>query len=61
MVSFSEDPERFNTNKMMTHIDDQINKIMGLEKRLKGVDDAISLTPAYVQKVFVYVCLGMLP
>lgn len=50
MVSFSEDPERFNTNKMLSHIDDQINKVIVLEKRLRGVDDAISVTPAYVQK-----------
>jgi len=50
MVSFSEDPERFNTNKMMTQIDGQINKIIVLEKRLRGVDDAISITPIYVQK-----------
>jgi len=50
MVSFSEDPERFNTNKMMQHIDDQINKLIFLEKKLKGVDDAISITPVYVQK-----------
>jgi len=50
MVSFSEDPERFNTNKMLSHLDNQIGRIAHLERKLKGVDDAISLTPLYVQK-----------
>jgi COP9 signalosome complex subunit 3 len=50
MVSFSEDPERFNNNHMMQQIDNQINKVVTLERKLRAVDDAISITPAYVQK-----------
>jgi len=50
MVSFMEDSERFNTNKMMQHIDIQINKVVGLERKLRAVDDAISINPHYVQK-----------
>jgi COP9 signalosome complex subunit 3 len=50
MVSFSEDPERFNTNTMMQQIDSQINKVVNLEKKLRVVDDAISIAPSYVQK-----------
>jgi COP9 signalosome complex subunit 3 len=51
MVSFQEDPEHYNTNKMMQHLDGQINKVAALDKKLKSVDEMIALTPAYVQKM----------
>jgi trehalose-6-phosphate synthase len=51
MVSFQEDPENYNTTKMMTYLDDQITKVAGVEKKLKTIDELIAVTPAYVQKV----------
>jgi len=51
MVSFQEDPEHYNTSKMMQHLDDQINKVAAVEKKLKNIDELIAITPAYVQKI----------
>lgn len=51
MVAFQEDPEHYNTNKMMHHMDAQIHKAITLERKLKMVDDLISLNPNYVQRV----------
>jgi len=50
MVAFQEDPEHYNTNVMLKHMDAQINKTIALERKLKTVDDLISLTPSYVQR-----------
>lgn len=50
MVAFKEDPEHYNTNKMMHQMDAHIQKIIGLEKKLRTVDDLISLNPNYVQR-----------
>lgn len=51
MVSFQEDPENYNTTKMMQHLDDQISKVAAVEKKLKNIDELIAVTPAYVQKI----------
>lgn len=51
MVAFQEDPEHYNTNLMMGHLDAQIDRTIQLEKKLRGLDEIISLTPAYVQRV----------
>jgi COP9 signalosome complex subunit 3 len=50
MVAFQEDPEHYNTNKMMQYMDAQIHKSIALERKLKTVDDLISLNPNYVQR-----------
>jgi len=50
MVAFKEDPEHYNTNTMMKNIDAQIEHTIGIEKRLRGLDELISLTPAYIQR-----------
>jgi COP9 signalosome complex subunit 3 len=51
MVAFQEDQEHYNTNKMLQHMDAQITKAIYIERKLKLVDDFISLNPNYVQRV----------
>lgn len=50
MVAFQEDQEHYNTNRMMAYMDTQIDRTIMLEKKLKNLDELISLTPAYVQR-----------
>jgi COP9 signalosome complex subunit 3 len=50
MVAFQEDQERYNTNKMMKYMDEQIHKTIAIERKLRMVDELISLNPHYVQK-----------
>lgn len=50
MVSFLEDPERYNNSKIIGNLDEKISQVVALERKLKAIDDAISLTPQYVQK-----------
>eukprot|EP01112_Ceratiomyxa_fruticulosa_P006872 TRINITY_DN1779_c0_g1_i4.p1 TRINITY_DN1779_c0_g1~~TRINITY_DN1779_c0_g1_i4.p1 ORF type:complete len:459 (+),score=102.08 TRINITY_DN1779_c0_g1_i4:186-1562(+) len=51
MVAFEEDPEQYDTNSMMVKLDDQIKKIMTVDRRLRAVDNQIALTPLFVQKM----------
>jgi len=50
MVAFQEDPEHYNTNRMMAHMDAQIDRTIALDKKLRTLDELISLTPTYVQR-----------
>lgn len=50
MVAFQEDPEHYNTNTMMTHMDSQIDRTILLDKKLRSLDELIALTPTYVQR-----------
>jgi len=51
MVAFEEDPEHYDTNAMMNKLDDQIKKIITVDRRLRAVDNQIALTPLFVQKM----------
>lgn len=73
MVSFHEDPEKYDTNRMLNHIDSQvwrvlvpacsskfslsahvcvaqIKRVAELTGRMRRLDQAIALTPQYVQR-----------
>jgi len=58
MVAFQDDPEAYNTNKMMVHLDRQLGQIISLDKKLRTVDELIALTPNYVQKISGHERLG---
>jgi len=53
MVSFQEDPEQYNTNKIMNHLDQQIQKAIELGKRVRSVDESIASGTQYLQKTSV--------
>ncbi|KAL9236545.1 hypothetical protein vseg_011199 [Gypsophila vaccaria] len=51
MVRFLEDPEQYKTCEMIEHIDNSIQRIMGLSRKLSAVDEQISCDPLYLAKV----------
>ena len=48
MVSFDEDPEKFDTTKMSQRLDAQVQRVAELTARMKRLDENISLTPIYI-------------
>lgn len=50
MVAFQEDPEHYNTNHMLKHMDNQISSAIKVEKKIRAIDDLISLNSSYVQR-----------
>jgi len=50
MVSFHEDPELYNTNHIRSVLDGNLNITIGLDKKLRSIDDQIALSTAYIQK-----------
>jgi len=54
MVSFQEDPEHYDSNKTTTHLDQQIQKVIDIGKRLRTIDESIASSPHYLQKTTVH-------
>jgi len=50
MVSFQDDPEKYDTSKTLAIIDTNMHKIMMLSQKLRKVDESITALPAYIQK-----------
>jgi len=50
MVSFQEDPERYDNNKVMGHLDSDIQKVIDIGKRLRTLDESVASSPAYLQR-----------
>eukprot|EP00005_Dracoamoeba_jomungandri_P001569 CAMPEP_0174262424 /NCGR_PEP_ID=MMETSP0439-20130205/12966_1 /TAXON_ID=0 /ORGANISM="Stereomyxa ramosa, Strain Chinc5" /LENGTH=344 /DNA_ID=CAMNT_0015347129 /DNA_START=373 /DNA_END=1407 /DNA_ORIENTATION=- len=50
MVSFGEDPEEYNDNAMLEHLDKQIKKNMGIAHKLRHVDHTIACSEVYLSK-----------
>jgi len=50
MVSFDENPEEYNTNSMLSHLDSQIRGTIDLALKLRTVDEEISGSLEYIQK-----------
>jgi len=53
MVSFHEDPEQYNSIEMMEKLDKSINKTVDLAKKLKGLDETVSLSVPFLQRTMV--------
>jgi len=50
MVSFHDNPEKYNGISMLTKLDEEMKKCMDLDNRLKTMERDISVNPQYVQK-----------
>jgi len=50
MVSFDENPEKYNTTAMLSSLDLKIKGTIDLAGRLRSVDEDIAVTPEYIQK-----------
>jgi len=50
MVSFSEDPEGYDTSKMTSHLDVQIQKAIDLGRKVRSLDESIASSGPYIQK-----------
>jgi hypothetical protein len=51
MVSFQEDPEEYDTLKMANHLDQQIQRVIGLGNKVRQLDEQIASSPQYIQRV----------
>jgi COP9 signalosome complex subunit 3 len=50
MVIFHDDPEKYNTPHMYTKIQDDMNKVIELNKKITRMEEEIMLTPLFVKK-----------
>ncbi|XP_050394557.1 COP9 signalosome complex subunit 3 [Patella vulgata] len=50
MVRFHDNPEEYNNATMLRHIDEEMQKCMKLDNKLKEMDREITVNPQYVQK-----------
>ena len=51
MVSFIENPESYDSQMMVLHLDKQLEECMALEKKLSAFDKQLSLEPRYIHRV----------
>ncbi|KAK7827375.1 hypothetical protein U0070_026581 [Myodes glareolus] len=51
MVSFHDNPEKYNNPAMLHNIDQEMLKCIELDERLKAMDQEITVNPQFVQKV----------
>jgi len=54
MVSFHEDPEQYDTNSMLSSLDQQVQKVIDLGKKVRVQDELIGVNPLYIQKTSLY-------
>jgi len=50
MVSFHDNPEKFNNLAMLVHLDKEMNKCIDLDAKLQEMDREIAVNPQFVQK-----------
>jgi len=50
MVSFQEDPEHYDNNKVMQNLDSQIQKAIDIGKRLRTLDESVASSATYLQR-----------
>lgn len=53
MVVFKDDPEKYNTPYMYAKVQDDMNTIIELNKKLTQMEEEILLTPMFVKKSIV--------
>lgn len=51
MVEFHDNPEKYDSLQMYKMIEEQINKCMCLNEKLKLLDQDIAINPKYIQKM----------
>lgn len=50
MVIFHDDPEKYNTPHMYLNIQEDMNKVIELNKKITLMEEEIMLTPLFVKK-----------
>ncbi|XP_052818774.1 COP9 signalosome complex subunit 3-like [Mya arenaria] len=50
MVRFHDNPEKYNSSKMLLQLDQELQKCIHLDAKLKEMDNEIAVNPQYVQK-----------
>eukprot|EP01114_Cavostelium_apophysatum_P005231 TRINITY_DN1599_c0_g1_i3.p1 TRINITY_DN1599_c0_g1~~TRINITY_DN1599_c0_g1_i3.p1 ORF type:complete len:435 (-),score=127.73 TRINITY_DN1599_c0_g1_i3:118-1422(-) len=50
MVSFQENPEHYDTNRLVGELDHQIQKVIDLGKKVRTLDETIASSAQYIQK-----------
>ncbi len=50
MVSFHDNPEKYNSVGMLMQLDQEMRKCIELDDKLKEMDREITVNPQYVQK-----------
>lgn len=50
MVVFHDDPEKYNTPDMYMRIQEDMNKVIELNKKIAQMEEEIMLTPLFVKK-----------
>lgn len=53
MVVFKDDPEKYNTPNMYLKIQEDMNNVIELNKKLSTMEEEIMLTPMFVKKSIV--------
>jgi len=54
MVSFSDDPEKYDTSDMLNNLDNNIQRVMHLCKRTRYLDESIASSSLYLQKTSIH-------
>jgi len=54
MVSFQENPEQYDTKKMTTQLDVQIQKVIELGQKVRWIDESIASSAHYIQRTTVH-------
>lgn len=50
MVSFSDDPEKYNSSKTLGRLDNDVQKVFQLTKRVRTMDETIATSISYIQR-----------
>lgn len=53
MVVFKDDPEKYNSPKMYLKIQEDMNCVIDLNKKISAMEEEIMLTPMFVKKSIV--------
>lgn len=51
MVSFSDDPEKYNTSSILGRLNHDVQTVFQLSKKVRNMDETIATSLAYLQKV----------
>ena len=51
MVSFTENPEKYDSSAMVTHLDQQLQECTALEQKLSSLEKELAVDPRYMHRV----------
>lgn len=50
MVVFKDDPEKYNSHEMYLKVQEDMNNVIELNKKITAMEEEIMLTPVFVKK-----------